>query len=154
MSEITLEKNHALLEKLAEYMMNELPTRSEVDAKLAQLREELRRTASKEELAQLREELSRTASKEELTELRIELTRKASIEQLDKLRVEMNQKLDQLLQGQDAQAGQLADLRLEMAAVSKTLDVYNDRLGALEEHNFGTRVRDVTGSGDERSLAE
>jgi hypothetical protein len=138
MSEITLEKNHELLEKLAEYMMNELPTRREVDAKLAQLREELRRTATKDEL----------------TELRIELTRKASIEQLDQLRVEMNQKLDQLLRGQDAQAGQLADLRLEMAAVSKTLDVYNDRLGALEEHNFGTRVRDVTGSGDERSLAE
>ena len=35
MPDITLEKNHALLEKLAEYVMNELPTRKEVDEKLA-----------------------------------------------------------------------------------------------------------------------
>lgn len=31
MSEITLEKTHALLEKLAEYVMNEVPTRKEMN---------------------------------------------------------------------------------------------------------------------------
>ncbi len=36
MANITLEKLHDLLEKLAEYVMTELPTRKEMDAKLAQ----------------------------------------------------------------------------------------------------------------------
>jgi hypothetical protein len=36
----------------------------------------------------------------------------------------------------------LATLRIEMKAVSKTLDVYNDRLGKLEQHVFGYRVRE------------
>ncbi len=35
MSDITLEKTHALLEKLAKYVMTELPTRKELDDKLA-----------------------------------------------------------------------------------------------------------------------
>jgi len=35
LSEITLEKTHALLEKLAAYVMTELPTRKELDEKLA-----------------------------------------------------------------------------------------------------------------------
>jgi Skp family chaperone for outer membrane proteins len=37
MSAVTLEKTYALLEKLAEYIMNEVPTRKEVDAKLSHL---------------------------------------------------------------------------------------------------------------------
>ena len=37
MPEITLEKTHALLEKLAEYVMNEVPTKRDVDARFAQV---------------------------------------------------------------------------------------------------------------------
>jgi hypothetical protein len=40
MSTIAPEKTHALLEKLAEYVMNDLPTRKEMDAKLARLNKE------------------------------------------------------------------------------------------------------------------
>ena len=39
MTEITLEKTHALLEKLSEYVMRELPTRREVDNKVDKLAE-------------------------------------------------------------------------------------------------------------------
>jgi hypothetical protein len=42
----------------------------------------------------------------------------------------------------DAMAGGLADLRIEMKAVSRTLDIHNERLGKLEERIFGYRVRD------------
>ena len=37
MAEITLEKNHALLEKLAEYVMNEVSTKQEVDEKIGKV---------------------------------------------------------------------------------------------------------------------
>ena len=37
MEEITLEKTHALLEKLAEYVMNEMVTRKEMDARFEQV---------------------------------------------------------------------------------------------------------------------
>ncbi len=36
MADITLEKTHALLDKLASYVMTALPTRNELDQKLAQ----------------------------------------------------------------------------------------------------------------------
>ena len=41
MSDITPEKTHALLEKLAEYVMNEVPTRREMDSRFRQVEEKL-----------------------------------------------------------------------------------------------------------------
>ena len=44
MSDITAEKTQALLEKLAEYVMNEVPTRREINARFTQLELELQET--------------------------------------------------------------------------------------------------------------
>ena len=44
MSDITPEKTHALLERLAEYVMNEVPTRKEMNAHFVQLEAELQTT--------------------------------------------------------------------------------------------------------------
>ena len=50
MTEITLEKIHALLEKLADYTMSELPTRKEMDEKLDQ-------KADKKDVDEIRQDL-------------------------------------------------------------------------------------------------
>ena len=106
MSDITLEKTHALLEQLAEYVTTQVATR------------------------------------QELNELR---------QEMDEFRQEMNERLalkadksdvQRILDGMDAQAQQLDILRTDMRAVSGTLDVHEERLGTLEEHNFGHRVRE------------
>jgi hypothetical protein len=107
MTEITLEKNHALLAKLAEYVMTEIP--------------------------QIRAQLGKLAGKEELDDLSM---------QLQVVRQETYEKLNTLIEGMDAQAKHVENLDIEKTAISKTLDVYNQRLGRLEVHNFGSRVRD------------
>ena len=60
---------------------------------------------------------------------------KSDVQRIDK-------NVEQILQGMDAQAQQLDILRTDMKAVSGTLDVHEERLGSLEEHNFGRRIRD------------
>ena len=46
MTEITLEKTHSLLEKLADYVMNETPTKREMDARFDQVEKRLDRVES------------------------------------------------------------------------------------------------------------
>jgi len=71
MSGITLEKTHEILEKLAEYVMNELPQKSEimtkqelenrfqeVDNRFQQLEHELVRKADKADLITVQEDLN------------------------------------------------------------------------------------------------
>ena len=44
MSDITLKENHALLEKLAEYVMNEVPTRREMNARFERVESDVQET--------------------------------------------------------------------------------------------------------------
>jgi hypothetical protein len=110
MSAITLEKTYALLEKLTEYVMNELPTRKEMDAKLSHL------------------------------EARLDARMDQMDTRMDQMEARMNQKFDKIIERMDVMAGELANQRIEWKAISKTLDVHNDRLGKLEQHCFGFRV--------------
>ena len=64
---------------------------------------------------------------------------------------DMNEKLElkadksdiqKILNGQDAQAKQLDILQTDMKAVSRTLDIHEERLAMLEERVFGERVRE------------
>ena len=117
MTAITLEKTHALLEKLAEHVMN---VESKIDARFARLEAKLDLKADKSDL-------------------------QAIDAKIENIRESMNAKFNMLLEGMDNQAGQMNDLIIEMKAVSKTLDIHNERLGNLEERNFGYRVRDKEG---------
>ena len=110
MPDITLETTHALLEKLANYVMTQVPTRNELQHGLNELRQEMDGFRQ---------------------EMMAQLALKA-----DKSDVQ------RIIEGMDAQAQQLDILRVEMKAVSGTLDVHEKRLGSLEEHNFRHRVRD------------
>ena len=124
MSNITLEKTHALLENLAEYVMTEVPTRNELQHGLNELRHEM--DGVRQEMDGFRQEMM------------VQLALKA--DKSDVQRIDKN--VEQILQGMDAQAQQLDILRTDMRAVSKTLDFHEERLGTLEEHNFGQRVRE------------
>ncbi|MDZ7721944.1 MAG: hypothetical protein U5R06_03715 [candidate division KSB1 bacterium] len=99
MADITLEKTHALLQQLAEYVMTQVPTKQEMNEKL---------------------------------ELKADKT--------DVQRIDNNVKL--LLEGMDAQSKQLETLSIDMKAVSRTLDIHEQRLAMLEERVFGARVRE------------
>ena len=106
MPDITLEKTHALLEQLAEYVTTQVATR--------------------QELHELRQEMD---------EFRQEMNERLALK-ADKSDVQ------RILEGMDAQAQQLDIISTDMKAVSGTLDLHEERLGTLEEHNFGHRVRD------------
>ena len=120
MPDTTLENTHALLEKLANYVMSELPTRTEMDEKLAQ-------KADKADLFLLDSRVSQLDEK---------------INYLDGKLNRIVEKMNLILNGMDAQAQQLDILSTDMKAISGTLDLHEERLGSLEEHTFGHRVRD------------
>ena len=107
MPEITLEKTHALLEKLAEYVMNEVPTKREVDARFNQVDERFQKVY------------------DAIWELKEEKADKKDIEIIQ-------QKLDKILKGMDSQIKQLDIIRTEQYATSATLDRHEHRLDALE----------------------
>ena len=110
MPEITLEKSHALLKKLAEYVMNEVPRKSEVPTK-------------KEMNARF-----------EQVDARFERMARVLADKADKKDIErIQQKLDKLLEGMDSQINQLDTIRTEQYATSATLDRHEQRLDVLEE---------------------
>ena len=65
----------------------------------------------------------------------IEVLVMADVERVDR-------KINVILEGMDSQAKQLDELSTDIKAVSLTLDIHQERLAQLEEHNFGKRVRD------------
>ena len=113
MAEISLEKLHDLLEKLAEHVIIQTSTKADLKA-----------FATKADVATLSVELHALQS------------------DFSKFKQETNAKFSQLLEGMDAQAKRLDEMATELKAISKTLDVYNERIANLEIHNFGYRVRD------------
>jgi hypothetical protein len=86
MSAITLEKTYALLEKLAEYVMNEVPTRKEMEAKLAHLESRL-----DAKLVSMEARLDQIADKQDVKRL--------------------EDKVNKFIEGMDAMVGELADQR-------------------------------------------
>jgi hypothetical protein len=58
MSEPTLKKMHDLLENLATYVMNEAPTKQQVEKRFLQIEREIERKADKDDLIAIQEDLS------------------------------------------------------------------------------------------------
>ena len=125
MAEITLESLYLLVENMADYLMTKVATKEEVN----------RLTERVDQLTERFDELTIRVDSLTVRVGRLE-------EQFEQFRTEVRQKFDQVLEGMDAQAGQLDMLRTELASQSHTLDVYNIRIGNLEEAVFGKRVRD------------
>ena len=107
MPEITLEKTHALLEKLAEYVMNEVPNKSEV--------------ATKDEMNARFEQVDRRFA---LMEQRLE---KLELEKADKKDIET------ILTILDKQSKQLDIIRTEQVAFNHAFRRLEKRVEALEQ---------------------
>lgn len=132
MAEITLERLYLLVENMADYLMTKVATKEEVN----RLTERVDRLT--ERVDQLTERFDELTIRVDSLTVRVGRLE----EQFEQFRTEVRQKFDQVLEGMDAQAGQLDILRTELASQSHTLDVYNVRIGNLEEAVFGKRVRD------------
>ena len=96
MSEITVEKTHALLEKLSEYVMNEVPTKREMGSRFAQ------------------------------AEAKMNLRFEQVVADIQ----ETNADVKSILNGMDAQAKQHEFFRIELTAVSRTLDRHEKQITA------------------------
>jgi len=132
MAEITLERLYLLVENMADYLMTKVATKEEVN----RLTERVDRLT--ERVDQLTERFDELTIRVDSLTVRVGRLE----EQFEQFRTEVRQKFDQVLEGMDAQAGQLDMLRTELASQSHTLDVYNVRIGDLEEGFLGKRVRD------------
>ena len=115
MSEITVEKTHALLEKLSEYVINEVPTKREMNARFEQVEAKMNFHF-------------------ECVEADIHETRE-KIENLDL-------KVNGLMDGMDSQAKQLDIIRTEQTAFSSAFDRHEKRITALENPEQGYRIKD------------
>ena len=160
MAEITLESLYHLVENMADFIMTKVATKEEVgqlaerigrleervsriEERLGQLEERV--TRIEERLGQLEERVTRIEKRLDELTIRVDLltVRLTELEAaFEQFRVEVSKRFDQVMVGMDAQAGQLETLRTELASQSHTLDVYNLRIGDLEEGFLGKRVRD------------
>ena len=115
MTKITPEKTYSLLEKLAEYVMTEIPL----------IKEELNKKADKSEINELKIDVNEL--KIDVNELKIDVT---------ELKEDVNnlkQKVDIIINGQDKQAKQLDDLKTEQVATNSALLRHEERITDLEQ---------------------
>ncbi len=110
MPDMSPDKTHALLEKLAEYVMTRIPA--------------------------IEEKLDQKADKADVDRLAIK------VDQLEDKFGILDNKVNMILEGMDAQAKRLETLTIDNISTSRTLNIHEDRLGNLEEHVFGARVRE------------
>ena len=149
MSEISLEQTHALLEKLAEYVMNEVPTKRDVDTRFNQIDEKFQQVDERfqqvderfqqvdERFQQVDERFDKNDERFQKIDERfqrvIDAIWELKEEKADKKDIEIvQQKLDKLLEGMDSQIRQLDIIRTEQYATSATFDRHEQRLDVLE----------------------
>jgi len=128
MEKITLEKTHALLEKLAEHVMNHVPTKQEVDAKIDKLAEYVMN-----EIPTKREVDAKIGSVDE----KIDRLANYVLNEIPAIKKELEQKADKkdvqtILEGKDEIIKQLDIIRTEQIATSATLDRHEQRLDVIE----------------------
>ena len=110
MAKTTPEKTHALLEKLAEYVINEVSTKKEVDDKIGKVDEKIERLRKYIE--------NEVPTKIEFYE---ELNKKADKKDIQKI-----------LDGQDAMVNQLDIIRTEQYAFNAAFNRREKRVETLE----------------------
>jgi len=96
-----------------------------------------------ERIDRLEERVDRLTERVDILTIRLD----ALEQEFRSFRIEITGKFNQVLEGMDAQAGQLDILTTELASQSHTLELYNVRTGNLEEALFGKRVRDEKDEG-------
>ncbi|NIA31907.1 MAG: hypothetical protein GWP06_18600 [Actinobacteria bacterium] len=129
---VTLEQIHALLEKLAEYVMNQVPTRAEMDKRFEQIDKRFKQMDKRFEqidkrFEQVDKRFGQIDKRFEQVDKRFEQIDKR-FEQVDKQLHEIRQQIDLIRTGQ--------------AVFTKTFELHHKRLGILEDQHLGYRVSD------------
>ena len=119
MAEINLETVHKLLEKLAEYVVNEVSTNRKVDARFEKMNARFENMGAR--FVQLESEFHETKEDVQETKENVRL----------------------ILNGMDAQVKQLDIIRTEQVATNAALQRHEKRITALEEKGTGYRIRDA-----------
>ena len=104
MTDHKLNKTHELLEKLANYVMNEVPTKKEVDERFRQIENELDQKADKKDLFVIQEDL-----------------------------LLLKENVALIINGMDAVSKNLDDMRIEQKAFISGLQRLEDRVEKLEK---------------------
>ena len=120
MSEITLEKTHALLEKLAEYVMKEVPRKSEVPTK-----------------EEMNARFAQVDARFEKIEHRIDRLTDYVLTEIPGIKDQLEQKADKrdiqiILNGLDKNAKQLDIIRTEQVAFNHAFRRLEKRVEVLE----------------------
>ena len=139
MAEITLESLYKLVENMADYLMTKVATKEELN----RLSERVDRLSERvdqlsERVDQLSKRVDELQERLDLLTIRVTMLEK----EFERFRIEVNKRFDRVMEGMDAQAGQLDILRTESVSQSHALDDYDERVGNLEEQVFGKRIRD------------
>ena len=103
MAGITLEKIHAMLERMAEHVVNEVPTKKEVDEKFQKVDEKFEKVFN--EIWNLKEKMDQKADKKDI---------------------------QKILDGQDAMVNQLDIIRTEQYAFNAAFTRLEERVESLE----------------------
>ena len=118
MGKVTPEETHALLEKLAEYVMTQVATRAEMNERFEQV---------DKRFEQIDKRFEQIDKRFEQIDVRFEQV-DARFEQKDGKLTAIQQHLDLM--------------RAEQAVFVKTFELHNKRLSLLEDEDLGYRVRD------------
>ena len=134
MAKVTLEKTHTLLEKLAEHVMNELPTRREMNEKLDQKTDKVDVENIKQKVGDVKKDVK--ILRYDVEGLKVDVK---DIKQ-DVNGLKQNQQL--ILNGMDGMVKQLDIIRTEQVAFNSAFDRIEKRVAVLEEKETGYRIRD------------
>ena len=122
MAEPTLKKTHELLEKLAEYVMHEVPTKREMEGRFQELNTEMEKR-----FQQIECELERKADKKELIFVQEELS--GVKEDLSTLK----ENVGMILNGMDGMVKRLDVIQTEQSAFISGLRRVEKRVETLEK---------------------
>ena len=132
MSEITLEQTHALLEKLAEYVMTEVPTRGEMNERFEQV---------DKRFEQIDRRFEQIDKRFEQIDERFEQIDKR-FEQIDERFAQIEQRFEFVEKDIVIIRSQEELIRAEQGIFAKTFELHHKRLRYLEDNAAAFHIRD------------
>ena len=146
MAEITIEKTHALLEKLAEYVMTSVATKDEVNELRREMDQRFEQVDKRFEqvdkrFEQVDKRFEQVDKRFEQVDKRFEQVDKR-FEQVDKRFEQIDERFEQIDRNIVGIHSQLDLIRIEQRVFSQTFDLHQKRLSLLEDDASAYRIKD------------
>ena len=146
MAEITLEKLHSLLEGLAEHVMNNMPTKQEMNARFEQVDKVIGNIKTDVEIVKTDVEYV----KADIEHIKTDISHiKGDMQYMkgDVLHMKGDSRqtksdIATILNILDQQAKNIDIIRTEQTAISHVIDRHEKRITALEENETGYKIQD------------